>query len=212
MALNQALAGGLRMRLRLRRSGRGGGNLAGAPPRSRQFSTSASVVLGLPYRLSPIEGAGPVLFSQTPSALVALKPSRSIIAVYGWLDLRANKRGFWFDSQQAIADAVGVSRPTVERAIRFLRAHGFIETERQHHATDILKYTVTRHHRRGQPPSEMMAAPITGDGSKLDLSSYRDHRSQQQTPTPEVSPSSRMNHGAYQFIFDRQLQEQKRRS
>jgi len=54
---------------------------------------------------------------------------RAHLVVYGLIDYRAGRRGWFFESQKRIADEAGLSLRSVKRAISDLRKGGFLETE-----------------------------------------------------------------------------------
>ncbi len=67
-------------------------------------------------------------FAQLPEELIAELPG--VPRVYAWLDRRAGARGWWHDSNRALAEAMGLDHRTVDRALDQLQARGLVATAR----------------------------------------------------------------------------------
>lgn len=96
---------------------------------------------------------------------LAMEPSwsKTEIAVYAYLDWRAGKRGWFYESQQAIVEATGVSIASVKRAIASLKEHGFIEVDRTARDASNMYYIRARL----APAGSGVSYPgITGDTSE----------------------------------------------
>jgi biotin operon repressor len=140
------------------------------------------------------------MYGQVPESLLAAHPTAATITVYIHLDLIAGRRGYWYCAQAEIAEATGLSRRSVERAIPWLRERGFITTTRQRHERDVYRYDICSRQERRHVPTEL-AAPPAKIGGNSRSSPYKDHREQPQSSTAEHFP---MDHGAYtQFISGR---------
>lgn len=56
--------------------------------------------------------------------------TKTDVAVYAYLDYRAGKRGWFYDTQQSIVEALGSSLTGVKRSIAALKDAGYVDVER----------------------------------------------------------------------------------
>jgi DNA-binding transcriptional ArsR family regulator len=105
---------------------------------------------------------------RAPTALV-FDPSldSTALRVYLALAAYADKQGKCFPSNGTLAAALGLSVPTVERALRILRRRGLIASHSRGPGRTPIKRVLPPTRAitdDGPSPSPMMATPITDDG------------------------------------------------
>lgn len=170
-----------RVDVRLRLGARSGLRRRPGDCSPRPLVTRSNRVLGTPPRSLHPRGGGCLLFGQIPDTLAALNPTRSVLAVYVWLDIKAGNRGWSYHSQREIAAGAGVSRRSVSRALALLREHGLIVTRPLRDSADILIYEVPQHQGR-RHPTPPVAQPYANAGVPSSIRPYKDLQDQRERP------------------------------
>lgn len=131
-------------------------------------------------------------FAQVPTSVRNAGLTASALRLYLYLDERAGKRGAWYDTHRALAEALHCSRRTIVRAVDELRDAHLLTTESR--PDQVLAYFVTHRQERLTPTTEMSQGGdtnVTGEA----ICPITDHREQPQRTT------LRSGHGVYdQFI------------
>ena len=91
---------------------------------ARKDAIGAFLLASEPLRLSE---ARKHYYAQVPEDLLA--ETRSVLVVYGYLDRRAGRRGWWADTKRGIGRALELNDKSVRTALRRLEELGLVVIE-----------------------------------------------------------------------------------